>query len=278
MRWFGFVIVMILLSSCALQEKKTAPEYQRQYPYDQDGVHDQIPVDLALIREIIPRYEPKSKYGNPETYTVFGKTYRVLKSASGYRQQGYASWYGKKFHGQRTSSGEPYDMYALSAAHKTLPLPTYVRVTNLENGKSLIVRVNDRGPFHDKRIIDLSYAAAWKLGILKKGTAWVEVAAVAANVENDDENSALQKNILPAPEQHKTAAMAGQQYIQAGAFSTVENATRITEQIQAITTLPVFVQSRSTHAGKLFVVMIGPLTSRQKVQYILRQLKKLGLR
>ncbi len=122
--------------------------------------------------------QPRSKYGNPASYEVYGKTYHVLPTARGFRERGMASWYGEEFHGKRTSSGEPYNMHAMTAAHRTLPLPTYVRVTNLKNRREVIVRVNDRGPFHDDRIIDLSFAAASELGILGNGTAEVEVTAV----------------------------------------------------------------------------------------------------
>ena len=122
--------------------------------------------------------EPLSRYGNPESYVVYGKTYHTLSSSKGYKERGAASWYGTKFHGKRTSSGEPYDLYAMTAAHKTLPLPTYVEVTNLKNGRTVIVKVNDRGPFHDDRLIDLSYAAAAKLDILPYGTGEVEVRAI----------------------------------------------------------------------------------------------------
>lgn len=121
---------------------------------------------------------PRSKYGNPASYEVFGETYHVLPTARGYSERGKASWYGEEFHGKRTSSGEPYNMHAMTAAHRTLPLPSYVRVTNLQNRREIIVRVNDRGPFHDDRIIDLSFAAATELGILRNGTADVEVSAV----------------------------------------------------------------------------------------------------
>lgn len=130
------------------------------------------------VAEIEPRIEPRSRGGNPASYRVLGKSYRVLQSNAGFVQRGGASWYGTKFHGRKTSNGERYDMYAISAAHKTLPIPTYLRVTNVENGRSLTVRVNDRGPFHSDRIIDLSYAAAAKLGYADKGTTQVEIRAI----------------------------------------------------------------------------------------------------
>ncbi|MGB5325609.1 MAG: septal ring lytic transglycosylase RlpA family protein, partial [Pseudomonadales bacterium] len=124
--------------------------------------------------------ESRSRGGNRSVYTVFGKSYRVLDDARGYRERGPASWYGKKFHGRSTANGERYDMYQMTAAHKHLPLPSYVRVRNLENGREIIVRVNDRGPFHGNRIIDLSYAAATKLGMLRNGTAEVEIEVIDA--------------------------------------------------------------------------------------------------
>jgi rare lipoprotein A len=134
--------------------------------------------DFSSLPDPVPHYEPPSPYGNPDSYVVDGKTYHVLASSKGYVARGIASWYGTKFHGQRTSSGETYDMYAMTAAHRTLPLPTYARVTNLRNGRSVIVRINDRGPFHSNRIIDLSYAAASKLGIVEEGTGLVQVEAI----------------------------------------------------------------------------------------------------
>ena len=134
--------------------------------------------DVSGIPDAVVRAEPKSRYGNPPSYVVHGRRYRVLDSAHGYRVQGVASWYGTKFHGKRTSSGETYDMHKMTAAHKSLPLPTYVRVTSLENGRQVVVRVNDRGPFHDDRLIDLSYVAAVKLGLDRSGTARVEVEAL----------------------------------------------------------------------------------------------------
>jgi rare lipoprotein A len=134
--------------------------------------------EVAAIPDAVPRDEPLSPYGNPPEYEVEGRTYRVMRSSEGYEAEGIASWYGPNFHGRRTSSGEPYDMYRPTAAHRTLPIPTYVEVTNLENGRRVVVRVNDRGPFHDGRIIDLSYLAARKLGFVGAGTARVRVRAL----------------------------------------------------------------------------------------------------
>jgi len=135
-------------------------------------------VDLAAVPDAMPRAEPRAAYGNMEEYEVFGRTYRVMESSTGYEAEGMASWYGMEFQGRSTSSGEPFDVYAMTAAHRTLPLPTYLEVTNLENGRTVVVRVNDRGPFHDDRLVDLSYVAAWKLGIVQSGTARVRIRAL----------------------------------------------------------------------------------------------------
>ena len=156
--------IVLLLGGCAgpgSRDSDRASDYQRLVPGE--------------IPDAVPRVEPRSKYGNMASYTVGGRLYYTKQDARGHVERGKASWYGKKFNGRRTSSGEPYDMYAMSAAHKTLPLPCYARITNLDNGRSAVVRINDRGPFHSNRIIDLSYAAATKIGVFPKGTAIVEV-------------------------------------------------------------------------------------------------------
>lgn len=148
-----------------------------RYAMDQDAYPD-TPKDVANVPDAVPRVEPRSSGGNRSTYTVWGKTYHVLDDPAGYEAEGLASWYGVKFQGYDTANGETYDMYKMSAAHRSLPLPTYARVTNLDNGRKVIVRVNDRGPFHSERLIDLSYAAAARLGILKGGTGRVKVEAI----------------------------------------------------------------------------------------------------
>src|SRR5690606_10877091 len=141
-------------------------------------------IDVSAIPEPAVVAEPRSRYGNRSTYSVLGKNYHVMDDAAGYVEQGLASYYGKKFHGRRTSNMEVYDMYQFTAAHKTLPLPSFARVTNLDNGESVIVRVNDRGPFHDGRVVDLSYAAAVRLGITQRGTGNVEVRALQPGEDN----------------------------------------------------------------------------------------------
>ena len=175
-------ILLIMLSSALLiscssnDAKKTSSGKKSRYQMANDRYPDDAP-DVSLVKNAQPKYEPYSRQGN-RNYTVLGKSYQVLDSGKGFKEQGHASWYGSKFHGHLTSNGETYDMYTMSAAHKNLPLPSYVKVTNLDNNKQIIVRVNDRGPFHHGRVIDLSYAAAYHLGMLARGTAKVAIETV----------------------------------------------------------------------------------------------------
>jgi len=155
------------------EPERPPPDFRRDRPPSDPG-----DVDLDTISDAVPTDEARSPYGNMAEYEVFGRTYRTLESAEGYQEEGVASWYGEEFHGRSTSSGEPYDMYAMTAAHRTLPLPSFVEITNLDNGRKVVVRVNDRGPFHGGRLIDVSYAAAHRLGMLARGTARVRVRAL----------------------------------------------------------------------------------------------------
>jgi rare lipoprotein A len=182
------------------------PQSER-YAQDADNGPSAPPVDVGRIPEPVPKAEPRSRYGNKASYEVLGKTYHVMPDARGYVERGIASWYGNKFHGFMTSSFETYDMYAFSAAHKTLPLPSYARVTNLDNGKSVVVRVNDRGPFHDNRIIDLSYAAAVKIGVWPKGTARVEVRAI--DPAHPDDSPSSRSAQVPSPPVDRRARPTG---------------------------------------------------------------------
>jgi len=165
------LLLIFVLAACS----STAPRSGGYYK--DDGPHANPPANLASIPDAEPRSEPLHKYAN-RPYEVFGKKYVPLASVQPFSQRGVASWYGKKFHGQKTSSGETYDMYKMTAAHPTLPIPSYVRVTHVGNGKSVVVRVNDRGPFHAGRIIDLSYVAAYKLGYVGAGSAQVQLEAI----------------------------------------------------------------------------------------------------
>jgi rare lipoprotein A len=214
---------------------------------------EHIPADLHQLPDAVPRAEPRSRYGNPRQYTVLGKTYQVLPEARGYRERGGASWYGRKFHGRRTSSGEAYDMFAMTAAHKTLPLPCYVRVTHLGNGRSVVVRVNDRGPFHPGRIIDLSYAAAARLDMLQSGSAQVEVEVIDPDAE-PVVASAPQSVAAPAP-----AADPGRPgYLIAGSFSDPVNAVLLREQLLEQKLGQVDIWTEDQRTPPLHRVVLGP--------------------
>ncbi|QBF82335.1 septal ring lytic transglycosylase RlpA family protein [Shewanella maritima] len=165
----------LMLNGCSSNNQPKSQD--ERYSIKHDKPPENAP-DVSKVEDAYPKYEPYSKQGNNMTYTVRGKSYTVLDTGKNFKQSGYASWYGAKFHGHLTSNGETYDMYSMSAAHKTLPLPSYVKVTNHANNKQVVVRVNDRGPFHEGRIIDLSYAAAYKLDMLKTGTAKVSIEVI----------------------------------------------------------------------------------------------------
>ncbi len=169
----GWILVLTLLA-CACSGNRSS-----RYALANDGFPDEVPSGVLATPDAVPKSEPRSRGGNAKSYEVLGRTYFVLDSSAGYKERGGASWYGAKFHGHKTSNGETYDMFTMSAAHKTLPLPTYARVTHLGNGKSVVLRINDRGPFHPGRIIDLSYTAAARLDLIGHGSAQVEVEALS---------------------------------------------------------------------------------------------------
>jgi len=226
------------------------------------------PKDLTGIQDAVPRIEPHSRYGNPKSYVVAGKRYYTKTDSIGYRERGIASWYGTKFHGHRTSSGEPYDIYKMTAAHKTLPLPTYAKVTNLRNGRSVVVRINDRGPFHANRIIDLSYAAAARLGILKSGTGLVEVEAI------DPSRPAPRQ---PAPTRQAAAHDPATLFLQVGAFSNRDNAERLEQRLQASGLDDVRITEAANSNGPLYRVRIGPLATVDEADRISNSLVSLGI-
>jgi rare lipoprotein A len=191
-----------------------------------DGPGADIPPNLGSIPDAVPRAEPLHPYAN-RPYVALGRTYTPLTQPGNYKERGIASWYGKKFHGQRTSSGEVYDMFGMTAAHPTLPIPSYARVTNLKNGKSVVVRINDRGPFLHDRIIDLSYAAAYKLGLIGDGSGEVEVESIVPGQDAPAPVAAAQvksEPLPPAAPLATTVASSGNVYLQLGAFHSQQSA------------------------------------------------------
>ena len=235
------------------------------------GVADSGPataIDVSGVREPVPRDEPRSRYGNRSPYTVLGKSYRVLDSAAGYHERGVASWYGTKFNGRATSSGELYDICVFSAAHRTLPLPSFVRVTNLDNGRSLIVRVNDRGPFHSDRIMDLSYAAAVRLGVDRTGTARVELQAVTGNEPAPP--------LVQLAQNPPRAAEAGDKFVQVGSFGDKSNARRLADRLQDAGVDDVAVDQGESAGQAVWRVRIGPV-GEAKLPGLLDRLRQLDL-
>jgi rare lipoprotein A len=287
---FAPLVLLCLLSGCGMLEKKPlAPPAGR---------------DLSAIPDAVPKIEPKSAYGNPRSYEVFGKRYVVLPDSKNFVERGLASWYGPGFHEKLTSMREPYDMYAMTAAHKSLPLPTYAEVTNQVNGRKVIVRINDRGPFVANRIIDLSYVAAWKLGIDGPGTAPVEVRAIdpyewlqtrgqlPANAPIQAGNgvtivpiaraepvitplaAAVQPPAIPqpAPSAPPMASANGGIYVQVGAFANPDNARKLRDLIR----LP-DVTARIVPGGNLHRVQVGPLASLEDAERVRQQLVQNGI-
>ncbi len=226
-------------------------------------------IDVSGIPDAVPRYEPITRAGNKSPYEILGKTYHVMPSARGYREVGTASWYGTKFHGRKTANGEDYSMYEMTAAHTSLPIPSYIRVTNLANGRSVIVRVNDRGPFHGGRIVDLSYAAAKKLGYASQGTARVEVAAIdPGNYQRTSveiPRVATVSRVPPAIGASTTGRLPDNTFLQVGAFGSQRSAQFLRARVSQITAYPVAVRVARTSAATLFKVLVGPVTDHNQL-------------
>ncbi len=218
-----------------------------------------------------PSAAPRSRKGNPPFYVVFGKRYYVLSSSAAYVERGVASWYGPGFHKVRTSTGEVYDMYGMTAAHKTLPLPAYVRVTNLQNGRSVVVRVNDRGPFVGNRIIDLSYTAASRLNMLHNGTAMVEVRALDSPAGAPDPGAT--GDPAPAP----TAAARTVLFVQAGAFADPANAERLAAKLRGGGYGKIFVRDDIIAGRKMYRVRVGPVPDVPEFDRIVAALERSGV-
>ncbi|VAW50786.1 Septum-associated rare lipoprotein A [hydrothermal vent metagenome] len=251
LRYFFVASFIFWLTSCG-QVKDSAPtNYSKQW----DEIPDAVPVPVT-----------RSKYGNPGSYEVFGKTYYVKDSAAGFKQKGIASWYGNKFHGERTSSGEKYNMYDMTAAHKTLPIPVFVEVKNHDNGRKAVVKVNDRGPFHEGRIIDLSYAAATKLGVAKTGTANVSIRVVTTAQEENHQRSAA---IVESP-----VSDGDKLYVQVAAFNTEENAVLHLGKLQGEGFSGVRLHIESKKGKAIYRIRIGPLPSDHVAKQVASQLKR----
>ncbi len=224
-------------------------------------------VDISKIPNAKPRPLPRSTYGNPAYYNVFGKRYHVLNSAKGYNKRGIASWYGTKFHGQLTSSREPYNMLAMTGASPELPIPCFVRVTNLENGRSIIVKINDRGPFAPNRIIDLSYVAAKKLGYANKGTALVDVQTI---------NSGSPHDHTPVMMAYHTHSKHPKLYLQLGAFRELANAENLKFRVKSVVQKPVVILKSIYNHLPMYRVQIGPLVGVGESDHLHDKLKRLG--
>jgi len=237
------LLLIVFISACTSQSGR----YQQKH----DSTPTRIPTSSELVNAV-PKNEAHSRGGN-KNYTVRGKDYRVLSKSKNFKQTGIASWYGNKFHGHLTSNGEIYNMYGMSAAHKNLPLPTYVKVTNHLNKKFVIVRVNDRGPFHENRVIDLSYSAAFKLDMLKKGTAIVTIEAI-------DTSTPFKSPHLPIG------------YIQVFATQHKHIAKQKAQQLKKI----VSHQIKTPHKNGIYRVKIGPFSDQIKLEQALTKLKKSG--
>lgn len=236
--------------------KSSGDEYQAtRYSQAQDAAPLKHigPEDVA---DAVPRADPILAVGNKSPYAVNGVTYEILQDYRNYRERGTASWYGSKFHGHETSNGEIFDLYAASAAHKTLPIPCYARVTNLANGRSVVVRVNDRGPFHGDRLIDLSYGAAVKLGYMAQGTAQVEVEVL--NVAGVDDRRG-------APGTHY-------RFLQLGAYGAEASALRLQSELQAFLQVPVSVSEVDASGKLLYRVRVGPMASADEMAVVQQQL------
>ena len=253
-RW-GFVwtvSVAALLAGCATTRREPAPPFKVP----------PLPRDIATIPDAVPRYEPRAPRGNPPFYKIDGRRYYVLATAEGYEATGVASWYGPTFDGLQTADGDRYDMYAMTAAHKTLPLPCYVRVTNLSNGRSIVVKVNDRGPFVANRLIDLSYVAAAKLDMLGTGTALVEVRAITP--ANPVEITRIAETPPPTL------------YVQVGAFAVQEHAEHVVAQLHAAGLAGAFVFGPPVARGHLYRVRIGPVSGVPEFDQLVARLSALG--
>lgn len=274
LRLLFIALLLTTLAACATKRGAERPVVRQDRPppsYEPLDGPPNVPFDVNALSEPIVRDEPLARYGNHSPYTVFGKKYSVLPQSAGYVARGTASWYGTKFHGRLTSTREPYDMYQFTAAHKTLPLPSYARVTRLDTNKSIIVRINDRGPFVGDRLIDLSYAAAVKLGVHIHGTAPVEVRVLHVG---DDANASL-----PAPRQPRPAQIvqsSGDLYVQVAAFSTRSGASNYRQRLRAAGFANVRIFTALVNQSRVWRVRVGPLSTMTQADTVRSRLRTGG--
>lgn len=263
-----FAGVVSLLAACASSPAPSPNAGRYQIAQDRAPTRS---LDPSQIADVVPTAITRTGAGNRSPYEVLGKRYTVLPSEEGYFERGIASWYGEKFHGHKTSNGEIFDMYAVSAAHKSLPIPSFLRVTNLENNRSIVVRVNDRGPFHGDRLIDLSYAAAVKLGYADRGTARVELEAIVVKGESAVEQPRAALTSLGS-------RSIADSYLQVGAYSTRTAAQEVAATLKSLTREPVRIEKIRTQQGReLHRVRIGPLREARSIDEIKRRVAAANL-
>ncbi len=261
---------VLVLVGCAGAPSESGGGY-----YLDDGPGASPPADIDRIPDAVPRAEPINR-ATTRPYTVLGRSYRPYAQHQAYRARGLASWYGKRYHGRQTSNGETYDMYAMTAAHTVLPLPSYVKVTNLSNGRSVVVRVNDRGPFHDKRVIDLSYSAAYKLRFVNQGSTMVEVEAIVPGVTSAP-SAPVVAATEPPPRAGPLESGASGIFLQLGAFSVRDNARGFVQRMRS----DMVWLGDSIHLykrGNLYKVHAGPYANRAAADAdAVRVYRELGL-
>ena len=263
------VAILFAIVSCSSVSSPPENPNAGRYSITQDRAPIK-PIELGSIPEVVPGPIMRTLAGNRSPYSVLGETYFVLPSEEGYSERGTASWYGEKFHGHKTSNGEVFDMYHVSAAHKSLPIPSFLKVTNLDNNRSLVVRVNDRGPFHGDRIIDLSYAAALKLGYAEIGTARVELEAIVTEKLSNEHGLGQGSNMKRGAIKPSRSR---EQYLQVAAFSNQLSAKKLSQKLKEMLVSPVLVSSMKDSAGTvLYRVRIGPIDDPAELKKITEQL------
>ena len=265
-----FIFCLAQLSGCGFVGKSNHLNLKKSV----DGPPN-VDIDVSKVSDATPRAEPYHPYGTRD-YVVRGRRYRVLKSSKGYVKRGYASWYGSKFHGNPTSTQERFNLYGMTAASTELPLPSYAQVTNLRNGKKVVVRVNDRGPFHSKRILDLSYGAAKKLDFVDSGVAPVKVVAIDPKTWNKNASTktkyaaTTKSKDRSLSSSNKNTRPAGSMYLQVGAFAHLDNAKQLSAKINKLTDKPTHID----HNANLYRVQVGPIacaTQRGQLKQLLEE-------